>query len=153
MINLLNTPNKGLLNTFAMKKVIVLTFFLAFILTACEKQEVYDQLYGRWKIIAVSGGMTGSQSIRDFDVVHFSNSGMYSVLFNETIIQTGTYIIEKQNSNKHDYKLILREELNNHPYANFYAFSPFSIDFNKDRTLTLRQIEMSDGFQYDFKRD
>lgn len=136
-----------------MKKEILLLFFLALTLTACEKQELYNQLYGSWKILAVSGGITGSQSIRDFDVVEFSHSGKYSVLFNGTKIQGGTFTIEQQNSNKHDYKLILKEEFNNHPYADFYTFTPFSMNFNDDGTLTLRQIEVSDGFQYDFKRN
>jgi hypothetical protein len=141
-----------------MKKIIALVIFFSFSLSGCEKQELYTELHGSWKILAVSGGITGSQSIRDFDEIQFTHSGKYSVFFNGIVIQGGTFELEKQkykkyNSNKYDYQLVLYENFNNHPYANFYTFTPFSMTFNNDGTLTLRQLEISDGFQYDFKRN
>jgi hypothetical protein len=141
-----------------MKKIAVLVIFFSVLLSGCEKQELNNQLNGSWKILSVSGGITGSQSIRDFDELQFSRSGKYFVTFNGTVIQGGTYELEKQqykgyNYRDYDYKMYLTEKFNNHPYANFYAFTPFSITFNNDGTLTLRQVEVSDGFQYDFKRN
>jgi len=47
------------------------------IVTGCEKQEMCNQIQeiqGNWKIIGISGGLTGGQSIRDFDIVSFNKS-------------------------------------------------------------------------------
>ena len=140
-----------------MKKKVILIFFIALTISSCEKQEMYDQLYGSWQIFGVSGSILGSQPVRDFDIVTFGQSGKYSVSLNDTIIQGGSYHIQRQPSKKYgeikvDFLLVLNESFNNHPYANFYSWEPFDIIFYGSDTLTLSQVNVSDGFNYHFKR-
>jgi hypothetical protein len=142
----------------SMKKSIFVILIFAFSAAGCEKQEIYNDLVGKWLITSVSGGITGWSEIRDFDGIMFTQKGKYSVLFSGEVIQGGTYRLEKQkyknpSSGKYDFQLMLDEDFNNHPNANFYSDMPFSFEFMKDESLmTLRQINCSDGFQYDFKR-
>lgn len=108
-----------------MKKLIYLVALLALCIQGCEKQETYDELQGTWKIIGVSGSTMGFQSIRDFDKVIFNHSNNYLVSFNDTVIQAGSYKIEKQFPKKFgnikvEFLLILNESFNSQPYANFY---------------------------------
>ncbi len=123
----------------------------------CEKHDIYDQLRGAWEIKAVSGSIMGWSTIRDFDLITFDGSNKYSVYFKETIIQGGSYKIEKQEPIRYgktniEFLLILNESFDNHPYANFYSEFPFDIIFHGNDTLTLSQTTISDGFNYHFLR-
>lgn len=138
-----------------MKNLVFLTIFFALIIYGCEKQEINDQLNGNWRIIGISGSIMGFQSIRDFDVVSFNHSGNYSVYFNDSVIQGGSFIIERQDpkefgKTKIEFLLKLNESFDNHPYANFYSEYPMNIIFFGNDSLTLSQTGISDGFNYHF---
>jgi hypothetical protein len=140
-----------------MKKLVLLIIFIAFTGYGCEKQEMYNQLYGNWRIIGISGSISGGQSIRDFDAISFNHSDNYSVYFNDSVIQGGTYKIEKQvpkiyGNVKVEFLLILHKSFDNHPYANFYSEFPMDIIFYGNDSLTLSQT-VTDGFNYHFVRN
>lgn len=140
-----------------MKKLIYLTTFLALFILGCEKQEMEDQLNGNWKIRAISGSIVGGAPVRDFEKVSFSSSNKYSLYFNDTIIQGGSYKIKKQDiknygNTKVEFLLKLNKTFDNHPYANFYSELPFDIIFYGTDTLTLSQ-PFSDGYNYHFVRE
>jgi hypothetical protein len=147
-----------------MKSKIHFKYFLSLafliIATGCEKQEMYNQIQeiqGYWKIIGISGGITGGQSIQDFDVVSFDTSDKYSVYFNDLIIQGGSYKIEEQEpieygNTKIEFLLTLNESFNNHPDANFCTDWPMYVIFFGNDTLTLSQAGIMDGFNYHFVR-
>ena len=141
-----------------MKKIGLAIVLMILLILGCEKQEMYNQLHGNWRIYAVSGSIMGWQTIRDFDAVSFNNSNKYSVYFNDTVIQGGSYRIEKQEPKKYgtinvEFLLKLSESFDNHPYANFYPEFPFDIIFYGNDTLTLSQTNISDGFNYHFVRN
>jgi hypothetical protein len=140
-----------------MKKTVVLISLFAIITISCEKQETSHQLHGYWKIRGISGSIMGSAPIIDFDEVHFGNSEKYSVFFNGTEIQGGSYKIQKEDPDKWPlsevkFQLILHESFNNNLNANFYTFAPFAIIFNGNDTLTLSQTDLYDGYNYHFVR-
>jgi hypothetical protein len=89
-----------------MKKLILL-FFL--IWTSCDKgielpaadiprdkyysSEIipgkYLGFYGKWKSIAITGGFSGGTRQPDFDFLIIQNFGIYSIIKNEKIIESG----------------------------------------------------------------
>ena len=141
-----------------MKKLFLLLVLLQLLIIGCEKQDIYDQLNGTWKIFSISGSIMGWQTIRDFDLLIFNSSNNYSVFFNNNVIQGGSYKIEKKDSKQSEYSereflLVLKESFNIHPIANFYSDHPFDIIFNGGDTLTLLQSGIYDGFNYHFVRE
>jgi hypothetical protein len=141
-----------------MKSLARLIILLTIFILGCEKQEMENRLHGNWKIYAVSGTIMGWSSIRDFDIVSFNNSDKYSVFFNDTVIQGGSFKVEKQEPKQYgkinvEFLLILNESFDNHPYANFYPEKPMDIIFYGNDSLTLSQTHVSDGFNYHFVRE
>ncbi len=141
-----------------MKKIIFLSVCIALTALACEKQEMNKQIQGNWKITGISGSIAGFQSIRNFDAVRFDRSDRYSVYFNHTVIQGGSYEIKRQSSKDIEnsgieFLLTLHESFNNDPVANFYTDHPFEIFFLEDGKLTLSQSGITDGFNYHFVRE
>jgi len=140
-----------------MRKLVFLFTLLTTITIGCEKADVYHRLQGSWRIIGISGTYFGFESIRDFDKIYFNNSDKYYVSFDGSEIQGGSYEIEKLDNDKYsrsevEFRLILHESFNNHPYANFYSYVPFDIMFNGNDTLTLSQADIFDGYNYHFVR-
>lgn len=82
-----------------MKKLVLLTIFIALTSSACEKQEMYNRLHGDWKILGISGGNFGFQSVRNFDGIILLQSGKYTVNYNDLAIQGGSFKIEKHDPN------------------------------------------------------
>ena len=140
-----------------MKKLRILFVLFSLVNTGCEKHEICDQLAGYWEIKAVSGGIMGWSEIRDFDIVNFNSSNKYYVYYNDTLIQGGTYKIERQEPENYgktriEFLLKLNETFDNHPFANFYSEFPLDIFFNGTDRLTLSQANVDDGFNYHFLR-
>jgi hypothetical protein len=141
-----------------MRKLVTIIILIAFAVSACEKQDVYNDLQGRWRITGISGSIAGSQPVRNFDVLFFKQSGFYSVLLNGSAIKEGTYDLEKKKpentpDNAWEFRIRFTESYNKDPYCNFYTDYPMIITFDKDNTLTLSQADISDGFNYHFVRD
>lgn len=160
-----NNTNSGtifddviILKALRMKKLVTISFLIVLTASACEKQEVYNDLQGRWKIIGISGSIAGSQQIRNFDIVYFKQSGFYTVFCDGSAIQGGSYILEKKKSgnpadNTYEFRVRFTESYNKDPYSNFYTEIPMIITFDGNESLTLSQADISDGFNYHFMRD
>ena len=160
-----NNTNSGtifddmfILRDIRMKKLVTISFLIVLAATACEKQEVYNDLQGRWKIIGISGTIAGSQQIRNFDIVYFKQSGFYTVFCDGAAIQGGSYSLEKKKledsvDNSFEFRVRFTESYNKDPYSNFYTELPMVITFDLDNTLTLSQADISDGFNYHFTRE
>jgi hypothetical protein len=141
-----------------MKKLLVISILILLSASACEKQEVYNDLQGRWRISGISGSIAGSQQVRNFDILYFKQSGLYTVFFDGSAIQGGSYNLEKKKSensgdNAWEFRVRFTESYNNDPYSNFYIDFPMIITFDKENTLTLSQADITDGFNYHFVRD
>lgn len=141
-----------------MKKLLVISILIVLAASACDKQEVYNDLQGRWRITGISGSIAGSQQVRNFDIVYFKQSGFYTVFLDGSAIQGGSYDLEKKKSenssdNTYEFRVRFTESYSNDPYCNFYTDFPMIITFDKDNTLTLSQADISDGFNYHFVRD
>jgi hypothetical protein len=160
-----NNPNSGtifddifILKVLRMKILVTISILIALAASACEKQEVYNDLQGRWKIVGISGTIAGSQQIRNFDIVYFKQSGFYTVFCDGAAIQGGSYSLEKKKledsgDNTYEFRVRFTESYNKDPYSNFYTELPMIITFDLDNTLTLSQADISDGFNYHFVRD
>jgi len=146
------------MTSLKMKQLVIISIAIVLAASACEKQEVYNDLQGRWRITGISGSIAGSQQVRNFDVLFFKQSGFYSVLLNGSAIQEGTYDLAKKKpdntaDNAWEFRIRFTESYNKDPYCNFYTDYPMIITFDKDNTLTLSQADISDGFNYHFVRD
>jgi hypothetical protein len=146
------------LKAFRMKKLVTISILIVLAASACEKQEVYNDLQGRWRITGISGSIIGSQQVRNFDIVYFKQSGFYTVFFDGSAIQGGSYILEKKNSentgdNALEYCVRFKESFNKDPYANFYTEFPMVITFDGKNKLMLSQAGITDGFNYHFVRE
>jgi len=146
------------MTSLKMKLLVIISIAIVLAASACEKQEVYNDLQGRWRITGISGSIAGSQQVRNFDVLFFKQSGFYSVLLNGSAIKEGTYDLEKKKpdntaDNAWEFRIRFTESYNKDPYCNFYTDYPMIITFDKDNTLTLSQADISDGFNYHFVRD
>ncbi len=141
-----------------MRKLVIITILIVLAVSACEKQEVYNDLQGRWKITGISGTIAGSQQIRNFDILYFKQSGFYTVFCDGSAIQGGSYTLEKKKSgnpedNTYEFRLRFDESYNKDPYSNFYTEFPMIITFDGNKSLTLSQADISDGFNYHFTRE
>jgi len=141
-----------------MKKLVTISILIVLAASACEKQEVYNDLQGRWRITGISGSIAGSQQVRNFDIVYFKQSDLYTVFFDGSAIQGGSYKLEKKKSenpgnNTYEFRVRFTESYNKDPYSNFYTEFPMIITFDRDNTLTLSQADITDGFNYHFVRD
>lgn len=141
-----------------MKKLFIISVLIVFAASACEKQDVYNDLQGRWRITGISGSIAGSQQVRNFDILYFKQSGFYTVFHDGSAIQGGSYDLEKKKSensgnNAYEFRIRFTESYNNDLYCNFYTDFPMIITFDKDNTLTLSQADISDGFNYHFVQD
>jgi hypothetical protein len=141
-----------------MRKLVIITILIVLAASACEKQEVYNDLQGRWKIIGISGTIAGSQQIRNFDILYFKQSGFYTVFCDGLAIQGGSYTLEKKKSgnpadNTFEFRVRFTESYNKDPYSNFYTEIPMIITLDGNKTLILSQADISDGFNYHFVRD
>jgi len=141
-----------------MKKLLVISILIILAASSCEKQEVYNDLQGRWRITGISGSIAGSQQVRNFDIVYFKQSGFYTVFLDGSAIQGGSYDLEKKESensgeNTWEFRVRFTESYNKDQYCNFYTDFPMIITFDKDNTLTLSQADIADGLNYHFLRD
>jgi hypothetical protein len=139
-----------------MKKLVLLSVFIAFISTSCEKQEMYNRLHGNWKILGISGGSSGFESVRNFDGIILNQSGKYTVNYNDIAIQGGSFKIEKHDPIEYgntqiEFRIHFSETYDNDPYANFYPERPMEVIFFGNDTLTLSEF-IPDGFNYHFIR-
>lgn len=57
----------------------------------------YLDLYGTWKLYAVSGGFSGTGHNLNFDYFKISEIGIYMFVRNDSILEYGKVIINKQN--------------------------------------------------------
>jgi hypothetical protein len=147
-----------ILKALRMKILVNISFLIVLAASACEKQEVYNDLQGRWRITGISGSIAGSQQVRNFDIVYFKQSNFYTVFFDGSAIQGGSYSLEKKKSenpgdNTFEFRVRFTESFNNDPYANFYTEFPMIITFDGNKTLTLSQADITDGFNYHFVRE
>ncbi len=146
------------LKALRMKKLVTISILIFLAASACDKQEVYNDLQGRWRITGISGSIAGSQQVRDFDIVYFKEAGFYTVFFDGSAIQGGSYNLEKKKSenrgdNTSEFRVRFTESFNKDPYSNFYTEFPMIITFDKNNALTLSQADITDGFNYHFVRE
>ena len=125
---------------------------IALTASACEKQEMFSQLNGEWKITGISGSIAGSQTVNNFDVISFSQSGSYTVFFNDTPIQGGSYKIQQGMENEIFFWVNFNEKFNNDPLSNFYTQFGKRITLIGNESLTLSDMGITDGFNYHFAR-
>lgn len=52
-------------------------------------------IYGSWKLIASSGGFTGSGNGKEFDYLVFKKNGIFGVIKDETLISYGKLTVTK----------------------------------------------------------
>lgn len=147
-----------ILKALRMKKLVTISILIVLAVSACEKQEVYTDLQGRWRITGISGSIAGSQQVRNFDIVYFKQANFYTVFFDGSAIQGGSYRLEKNKSenpgdNKSEFRVRFTESYNKDPYSNFYTEFPMTITFDGNNTLTLSQADMTFGFNYHFVRE
>ena len=139
-----------------MKKLLVLSVFIASIFYGCEKQDLHDQLNGTWKIIGIGGSFQGWQTVKDFDLVSFSESGTYTVFYENAAVEGGSYKIEKFDPKKYgstsEYHVNFNKSYNHNCTSNFYTSSNLAILFCGNDTLYLSEYECTDGFSYGFVR-
>jgi hypothetical protein len=136
-----------------MKRIVFSMIIIALTASACEKQEMFSQLNGEWKITGISGSIAGSQTVRNFDVISFSQSGSYTVFNNGTPIQGGSFKIHKSMDNEIFFWVDFNEEYNNDPTANFYSQFSKKISLIDNESLTLSDMGITDGFFYHFVRE
>ena len=55
-------------------------------------------LYGKWDIYSISGGISGGGYTPDFDYLEIKKYGIYGFTRNDTILEFGKIIIEEQTS-------------------------------------------------------
>ncbi|TFH44499.1 MAG: hypothetical protein E4G94_03690 [ANME-2 cluster archaeon] len=135
-----------------MKKLVFWMIIIALTASACEKQEMFSQLNGEWKITGISGSIAGSQTVNNFDVISFSQSGSYTVFFNDTPIQGGSYKIQQGMENEIFFWVNFNEKFNNDPLSNFYTQFGKRITLIGNESLTLSDMGITDGFNYHFAR-
>ncbi len=146
------------LKALRMKIIVIIPVLIVLASSACEDQEVYNDLQGRWKITGISGTIAGSQQVRNFDIVYFKQSNFYTVFFDGFAIQGGSYNLEKKKSENpgdktFEFRVRFSESFNKDPYSNFYTEFPMIISFDGNETLTLSQADVSDGLNYHFVRE
>ena len=140
-----------------MKKLIIFSVLIISAFSSCEKLEVYDQLNGSRSIEGISGSIMGWQDVKNFDKLTINQSGSYYVSFNEAEVQRGSYTIEKQKPRKFadytiEYFIKFNSTAQSDIYSNFYTDLPLDIMLHNNGTLILSQREITDGFNYHFKR-
>jgi hypothetical protein len=76
-----------------------------------------QNLYGRWNLIATSGGYSGSGNGKEFDYLVFKKNGIFGVIKNEILIAYG--------------KLTLKHDIHT-TYLNFVSIKSANIDLCTD---------------------
>ena len=58
--------------------------------------EVYQTIYGKWKLNTISGGFTGNGYDPDFEYLNFVEYGIYQFINADTLLEFGKIVIEEQ---------------------------------------------------------
>jgi len=56
--------------------------------------QAYLDIYGRWKLFAVSGGFAGSGHELDFDILEVKKYGIYGIISNEDVLEYGKIVTD-----------------------------------------------------------
>jgi hypothetical protein len=154
-----------------MYKTITLAILMAIGLSSCEKDEIvyyldsfnenkyytdeiipkeFQEIYGKWKLIGISGGFFGSGYEPDFDFMEIRSIGIYGLIRNDSIFEYGRIELDTFDINSTDILQIKIKpdyyfEL--HPY--FFPSEKY-IEIRGDR-LALNS-PCCDMYNYHFKR-
>jgi hypothetical protein len=60
----------------------------------------YHHLYGRWKLVSISGGFSGSGFTPDFDFLEIKGFGIYGLVRNDTLFEYGRIEVDTFDINR-----------------------------------------------------
>ncbi|MEE8341591.1 MAG: hypothetical protein V3R52_05800 [Candidatus Neomarinimicrobiota bacterium] len=107
----------------------------------------YLNIYGKWKLIDVSGGITGDGHELNFDFLILKKYGIYGFVENDDIIEFGKIFIDEQTNE------ILLVTLIPDDNSDAFMLDPKKyITFNGNDSLTLNS-PCCDRYNYHFSRE
>ena len=59
--------------------------------------EENSALYGKWKLVDITGGFTGNGYENNFDFLEIQEIGIYKMIRNDSVLSFGKIIIDEQN--------------------------------------------------------
>jgi hypothetical protein len=150
-----------------MKKVIIL---LLVILSSCDKgiefpavdipkdryysSEIipgkYSGFYGKWKAIAVTGGLSGGTRQPDFDFLVVQNFGIYAIIKNDQVMESGK--IEIDTFDEKSALLQVKFAADSSTTSQYLStWSHKYVELNDSNKLNLISA-CCDGFDYQFEK-
>lgn len=131
-----------------MKNLLMISFALFTILaTSCSKEdegEVKTGAFEDWKLVSISGGITGNGFDADFSSLRLYVDGTYEVLSFDVIVSSGTYKVI-------DAKLSFTQTKSGTKSVSIVGDGPYDQSFVKETMILAAPC--CDRYQYNFTRN
>ena len=112
--------------------------------------EEYQNIYGKWRLIGISGGFSGTGYKPDFDFLEIKRIGIYGLIKNDSVFEYGRIVLDTFDNATTSYlQITLNPDY--HSGLNPYMYPP-------EKYLDIRgdSLDMNspccDMFNYHFKR-
>ena len=138
-----------------MKYTYVFLSIIIISLWSCEKNDLRNDLEGKWIILGSSGGIDGSGATPNYTHLEFQKKN-YFVTNNEDLLEEGSYSISKIEESGYSpmvWQISYNPNNNYDRSLTFYTNNEMGILLDGPDTLTLCDLYLSDGYCYHFRKE